>query len=122
MITQLFCQISNKWVVNSRNTKKKVYCSMDLRKFPHDVQHCEMIFESYNFDTSSVKFKLLSLLCDTTVVEECDKVLVLQSSAFEVVSISIKERRKFYDFCEQPILSTEIIFRRQLSYYFYQVC
>ena len=74
----------NGTIMFSRELVSNIQCSMDLRTFPHDVQHCEMSFISFNYVTSELNFTQ-EVFCGNS--EPCDSVSVVESSAFTIISI-----------------------------------
>ena len=104
-----------------REILSEVYCSMDLRYFPHDTQHCIMTFESFNYDMSVLTFNISAIFCDNVVFGDCIDVPVLQSSAFKIIAINGNVYSKRYVHLEMVILTIEIVLERQLWYYVYQV-
>ena len=111
---------SNGKIYFSRELSSNVYCSMDHRKFPHDVQHCEMVFGSYNHDISVLNFTY-NIQCFNLSYASCNIVNVLHSSAFEISSITGQVKSAQWERIRSPLLVITITLVRKLSFYFYQV-
>ncbi|KAM7444361.1 hypothetical protein ABFA07_007030 [Porites harrisoni] len=56
----LFELTENGRITYSHRKSLRLYCPMDLRKFPMDKQVCEMEFESYSYDVGDVFYSWLN--------------------------------------------------------------
>ena len=68
----------------SRDLVSNVQCYMDLKKFPHDIQECEMRFESYMHDIKLLNFTSTAL-CRSQSYDNF--MFDLKSTSFELSSI-----------------------------------
>ena len=110
---------SNGSIYLTREMLSKVQCSMDLREFPHDVQHCEMKFLSFLYDISEVNFTQ-NVLCGDD--EPCDNsVSPVESSAFKMISTKGLVATEQWGNVTAASVVVKIAFQRQLSFYLYQV-
>ena len=101
-----------------RELLSNIQCPMDLRNFPHDTQHCEMQFISFNYELSEVNFTQ-EISCGD--MESCDTASVIQSSVFKRVSIKGSTGTRLFKEYGTSYVSVKIVFQRQLSFYLYQV-
>ena len=93
----------------SREVSSNVYCSMDLRKFPHDVQRCDMSFGSYNHDISDLNFTY-KIHCFNLTYGPCSEMKVPHASAFEIGSIVGEVKSAQWEHIRSPLLIVTITF------------
>ncbi len=107
--------VSSDGTVNlRRELASTMQCSMDLRKFPHDIQHCQMSFLSMKHNPLEMEILPL-VLCK---FDSCDTVPEEMSSVFHILSINTS----FTTLLEvRRVLHVDIIFQRQLQFYLCQV-
>ena len=101
----------------SREILSNVHCLMDVRKFPHDTQHCEMSFESYAHTVSELILRLI-VRCQNA---SCDDINVLQASTFKLIHISEIVTATHWDRSTMSKVVVKFTLQRQLSFYLYQV-
>ena len=98
----------------NRELLSNIQCSMDLRNFPHDVQHCEMSFMTFSLAVERIEF-VPTILCGLN--QDCDSVSVVESSAFKMISVNTSVIMTQ----NRPELHVKFTFQRQLQFYLYQV-
>ncbi len=101
----------------TRELLSNIECPMNLRDFPHDVQHCKVSFLSFVYNLMELNFAA-NVSCGRFV--SCDEVTVVESSAFKMVGVESSVRPVDYGL-PVPNMVVMIIFERQLPYYMYQV-
>ncbi len=101
----------------TRELLSTIQCPMDLREYPHDIQHCKLSFMSFVYSLKELNFTL-KVLCAR--FQPCEKVSVVESSAFELASVNSSVRAMDYGVMV-PNAVIEVILQRQLQFYLYQV-
>ncbi len=100
-----------------RELLSTIQCPMDLREYPHDIQHCKLSFMSFTYNILQLNFTQ-SVLCGR--FEPCDKVSIVESSAFKMLSANSSVRAMDYGVMV-PNSVVDVVLQRQLPYYLYQV-
>ncbi len=101
----------------TRELLSTIQCPMDLREYPHDIQHCQLSFMSFVYSLKELNFTL-KVFCGK--FEPCDKVSVIESSAFKMVFANGSVRAMDFGVMV-PNAVIKIVLQRELQFYFYQV-
>ncbi|CAH1370851.1 unnamed protein product [Tenebrio molitor] len=103
----IHCVVHNQgdvlWVPPSQFS---VLCSLNLKYWPFDTQHCEMIFGSWTYAGDQI---------DIDLIENKTKLdLLIANSEWEIVKTSISKTFKYYPCCPDPYpeVSVRIILNR----------
>ncbi|CAB3408777.1 unnamed protein product [Caenorhabditis bovis] len=88
-------------------------CSMNLERFPIDIQYCELVFESYSYNTASVSVEWMS--SPVTVMPE------ISLADFALSGIRTTRHTEVYKAGEWYRLTVEFEFSRKYGFYILQL-
>ncbi|XP_031550950.1 glycine receptor subunit alpha-4-like [Actinia tenebrosa] len=92
-------------------------CKLTLQQFPHDVQKCEMIVESYGYQATDVFYRWNSRNTTNDVVYIAED---LEMPQFKITNIELEERTNIYNIGPHSALAAKFTFHRRLGYYMIQ--
>ena len=94
-------------------------CPMDLRKFPWDTQTCPLLFGSFNYDVSDIKYEWAepkSVSIDKLGLAQFH---LISFKSFETIGLT--NRRTRYGFRNDSTAVLEFFFERQTGFFLLQI-
>ncbi|EDO34692.1 predicted protein, partial [Nematostella vectensis] len=92
-------------------------CKLTLQMFPHDVQVCEMMLESYGYQATDVYYRWNSRNSTGDVVYISED---LEMPQFKITNVKLEERTNIYNIGPHSALIAKFTFHRRLGYYMIQ--
>ena len=98
--------------VYERNLVSKVRCLMDMRRYPHDIQTCDLKFQSHSFAVHTLIFTNPAVYIQANALE---------SSSFEIFDYHAFVRTILYNRKNFSQCVVQVQLKRRLEYFLYQV-
>ncbi|XP_020618880.1 glycine receptor subunit alpha-4-like isoform X2 [Orbicella faveolata] len=92
-------------------------CKLNLQMFPHDVQTCTVMLESYGYQATDVYYKWNSRNSTGDVVYIAED---LEMPQFMITKVELEERTNIYNIGPHSALVAKFTFHRRLGYYMIQ--
>lgn len=92
-------------------------CKLNLQMFPHDVQTCTVMLESYGYQATDVYYKWNSRNSTGDVVYIAED---LEMPQFMITNVELEERTNIYNIGPHSALVAKFTFHRRLGYYMIQ--
>ncbi|CAH3142455.1 unnamed protein product, partial [Porites evermanni] len=92
-------------------------CNLNLRKFPHDVQTCTVMLESYGYQATDVYYRWNSRNSTGDVVYIAED---LEMPQFTITNVELEEKTNIYNIGPHSALVAKFTFHRRLGYYMIQ--
>jgi len=92
-------------------------CKLNLQMFPHDVQTCTVMLESYGYQATDVYYKWNSRNSTGDVVYIAED---LEMPQFMITNVQLEERTNIYNIGPHSALVAKFTFHRRLGYYMIQ--
>ncbi|XP_029204801.2 glycine receptor subunit alpha-4-like isoform X2 [Acropora millepora] len=92
-------------------------CNLHLHMFPHDVQTCSVMLESYGYQATEVYYKWNSRNSTGDVVYIAED---LEMPQFMITKVELEERTNLYNIGPHSALVAKFTFHRRLGYYMIQ--
>ena len=119
-LNMIFSIFNSGCVVNStgyipfrRELMSSIECFMDLKSFLHDIQHCQMEFESYIYGISVVNFTT-NFCVKVNLVISFYLIKILIFELYSISSLLSKDT-------EHAPAVVKIVLKRKLAFYLYQL-
>jgi len=92
-------------------------CKLNLQMFPHDVQTCTVMLESYGYQATDVYYKWNTRNSTGDVVYIAED---LEMPQFMITKVELEERTNIYNIGPHSALVAKFTFHRRLGYYMIQ--
>ncbi|RMX43205.1 hypothetical protein pdam_00009708 [Pocillopora damicornis] len=92
-------------------------CKLNLQMFPHDVQTCTVMLESYGYQATDVYYKWNSRNSTGDVVYIAED---LEMPQFMITNVELEEKTNIYNIGPHSALVAKFTFHRRLGYYMIQ--
>lgn len=89
----------------------KFTCNIDVEFFPFDVQHCRMVFGSWQYDSAGIDF--------FPETEDISREDYIDTGEWTVISSKARRHLEYYSCCPYPysMLYIDLVMRRRPLHY-----